>query len=333
MEKSIVCECGNSEFWYFGKYARCTKCYTEYKEDSQGIFWLRRFNKLENNYTNNWEKVRANPAWYSEEEIIEIKKCATDPIYFIEKYCKFIQLDESKDFKLYKYQKALIYQYLKEEKTLVLHSRQTGESTLARLFFVWYSLFKIDKNIQIITENESSSFHIIAKIKETLELLPDFLKSKLVINQKNYIKLNNGSSIKAYSIKKQIINDSVIKNIDILYVSDMAYYKEKSLGNLEFLLNESKSIILASGANKPDDPFDRLYEDSKKENSPYKVFEINWWEVPNRDLKWKAEQIEMLGEEVFNKYHLNKFSDSDFEEAEREFQYRISPKNISKVNI
>ena len=31
MEESLVCECGNTKFWYFWDRVRCSKCSIEYK--------------------------------------------------------------------------------------------------------------------------------------------------------------------------------------------------------------------------------------------------------------------------------------------------------------
>jgi len=72
MDKSVKCECGNNQFWYFGGYARCPKCLNEYKQTKedrsysdidltvvkiQTEHWLRRFNNETHSYGKNWEKV------------------------------------------------------------------------------------------------------------------------------------------------------------------------------------------------------------------------------------------------------------------------------------
>ena len=72
MDKSFKCECGNEDFWYFGKFVRCPKCLNEYKCESiyhapsyrlqsSGFttteYWMRRFNKETNQYDKNWEQT------------------------------------------------------------------------------------------------------------------------------------------------------------------------------------------------------------------------------------------------------------------------------------
>jgi len=62
MDDSIKCECGSSKFWFLGYYVRCVDCFNEYKQVTTGRkkikeLWLRRFNKEEHKYGNNWEQV------------------------------------------------------------------------------------------------------------------------------------------------------------------------------------------------------------------------------------------------------------------------------------
>jgi len=74
MNESFICECGNEKFWFFWSYARCTKCFNEYKrtlreavftggfggiESNEGPeFWIRRFDIEKNQYHDNWEKSK-----------------------------------------------------------------------------------------------------------------------------------------------------------------------------------------------------------------------------------------------------------------------------------
>ena len=59
MDESIKCECGNDKFWWFDGFIRCPKCFNEYRIEFDYDFnpenWMRRFNKEENRYDENWE--------------------------------------------------------------------------------------------------------------------------------------------------------------------------------------------------------------------------------------------------------------------------------------
>ena len=55
MTASIVCECGNTKFWFFGHFVRCPKCFNEYKETPLKEILLRRLNMETDQYENDWE--------------------------------------------------------------------------------------------------------------------------------------------------------------------------------------------------------------------------------------------------------------------------------------
>ena len=56
----------------------------------------------------NVKRAGVSDEW-SEEKILEYKKCTDDPAYFIQKYVKIISLDEGLvPFRLYEYQDKLI---------------------------------------------------------------------------------------------------------------------------------------------------------------------------------------------------------------------------------
>src|SRR5690348_10115033 len=69
--------------------------------------------------------VRLTPS-----QMEEYVKCAEDPLYFIEKYIKIINLDEGLvRFEPYDYQKRMIKQFHGERFSIVKAPRQCGKTT------------------------------------------------------------------------------------------------------------------------------------------------------------------------------------------------------------
>ena len=65
---------------------------------------------------------------YTMEQLVEIKKCMNDPIYFIENYFKVTHPDKgSVLMKLYDYQKKMIMAYHNNRKVVAMASRQLGK--------------------------------------------------------------------------------------------------------------------------------------------------------------------------------------------------------------
>lgn len=61
-------------------------------------------------------------------QIQEITKCAMDPIYFIETYCRIVSIDDGiVPFRLFDYQKEMIDMYMNNRFCLTLTARQMGK--------------------------------------------------------------------------------------------------------------------------------------------------------------------------------------------------------------
>lgn len=65
---------------------------------------------------------------YEDWQIQELRRCAKDPIYFIENYCKIVSLDHGIiPFKLYEYQKEAVEVILGNRKVILMTARQMGK--------------------------------------------------------------------------------------------------------------------------------------------------------------------------------------------------------------
>ena len=68
---------------------------------------------------------------YTYDQVVELKRCMSDPIYFIEKYIKIQHpVQGAIHFKLYDYQKKMISTYENNKSVIVLSARQTGKCNL-----------------------------------------------------------------------------------------------------------------------------------------------------------------------------------------------------------
>lgn len=72
--------------------------------------------------------------------------------------------------------------------------------------------------------------------------------------------------------------------------------------------SDSKVIITSTpnGMNL----FHKLWEDAKLERNDFKAIEVNWWEHPKRDEKWKKSQIRTIGKKRFAQEYGNQFHGS-----------------------
>ena len=91
-------------------------------------------------YRDNPNLKRANvQIQYTKEQVQEYAKCMEDPVYFTETYIKIVSLDDGLiPFKLYEFQRQMMWTFHTERFTICKLPRQSGKSTtiIASLFII-----------------------------------------------------------------------------------------------------------------------------------------------------------------------------------------------------
>jgi len=130
----------------------------------------------------------------------EYKKCATNPAYFMKKYCVIQHPTKGKiPFQLYPYQEDAIEKFNTYDRNIILKSRQLGISTLIAGYSLWMILFNNDKNILVVAIDQQTSKNLVTKVRVMYENLPSWLRLKSAEDNKLSLRLVNGSQIKAVS--------------------------------------------------------------------------------------------------------------------------------------
>lgn len=67
---------------------------------------------------------------FTEDQILEISKCMSDPVYFAKNYVKIVTLDHGlQPFKMYPFQEKLVNRFHEHRFNICKMPRQTGKST------------------------------------------------------------------------------------------------------------------------------------------------------------------------------------------------------------
>ena len=117
---------------------------------------------------------------YTDEEITELARCATDINYFAEKYAVVMTDEGIQQVKLRDYQKDMLKNFQNERFNIVLASRQMGKTVTASIFNAWYLTFNHDKNTLLLANKSESTKEIIDKAKIVMENLPFFMKPGII---------------------------------------------------------------------------------------------------------------------------------------------------------
>ena len=256
---------------------------------------------------------------YSEEELKEIARCATDIVYFANKYCVSMTDDGVQKITLRPYQEKVLRAYQENRWIVFLASRQIGKTIMNGIFITWYILFNIDKNVMILANKGATAAEIMDKIKTVIKGLPFFMKPGIEQNNVMTMKFDNGCRIMAQSTTKSA---AIGFTIHLAFMDEFAHihnnFIEPFYRSVYPTLSSSQisRVIITSTANGRN-KFWEIYanamkapgEDGKNEYTPLRV---DWWQVPGRDEAWKRREIANLGsEELFNQEYGNQFLAGD----------------------
>ena len=254
---------------------------------------------------------------FSHEQLQEFVKCSdpiTGPEYFMSNY--FYIQHPTKGRMLYEpfsYQKRLIETYHMNRFSISLMPRQTGKSTSAAGYLLWYAMFVPDSTILIAAHKYTGSQEIMQRIRYAYESVPDFIRAGAVSYNKGSIDFDNGSRIVSATTTE---NTGRGMSISLLYCDEFAFVRP-TIGR-EFWTAISPTLatggkcIITSTPNSDEDQFATLWKGANKcfdeFGNPtevgvngFKAFRSYWTEHPDRDEKWAAQQRAQLGDERFRR--------------------------------
>jgi hypothetical protein len=248
------------------------------------------------------------PIEFTPEQIMEIAKCADDPIYFIEKYIKIITVDEGLvPIVLRDYQKDIILAYKENRYVICKLPRQTGKTTCTTGFILWYVLFQQHKTVGILAQKEKIANEILTKIKLAYEHLPMFIQQGVMEWNKSTIAIENGCRIICETTSSGSIRGFAI---NLLYLDEFAHVPTNIAD--EFFTSvwptissgESSKMIMTSTPNGMN-MFYKFWQDAIKqfkkpeEWNGFVAKEVHYSVVPGRDAKWAARELNILKERKF----------------------------------
>jgi len=293
---------------------------SENKEEKSGNFWSSaRIEKLlydaeENGidykevdnpfHENEPELRRGNILFeYTDWELEEIKKCASNVVYFANNYCQVMTDDGIRQIELRDYQIQILNQYQHHRKNVFVSPRQSGKTITSSIFLLWYLLFNFEKNAMIMANIGDTAAELMDKIKVILKGLPFFLKPGILVYNVMTMKFDNGCRIMAKTTTK---TSSIGYTIHMLYMDEFAHINPNFINQFfksvypTISSSQISRVIITStpnGMNK----FWEIYKGAIEKENDFNPIRVEWWQIPGRDDEWKKKEIAALGsEEDFN---------------------------------
>jgi hypothetical protein len=254
---------------------------------------------------------------FSQEHIEDIAKCmdpVTGPHYFMKNFF-FIQhpVKGKLLFDPFDYQTRLVDSYHNHRFNVNLLPRQSGKTTTAAGYLLWYAMFNPDVTILIAAHKYTGSQEIMQRVRYAYELCPDHIRCGVVSYNKGSIEFDNGSRIVSATTTS---NTGRGMSISLLYCDEFAFVAP-TIAN-EFWTSISPTLatggraIITSTPNSDEDQFALIWTEANNkfdefgnENDvgingfyPYKA---HWSEHPDRDENWMREELGRIGEERFRR--------------------------------
>ena len=233
----------------------------------------------------------------------EYKRCSTDPIYFMKKYCMIQHPTRGKiPFQLYPFQETTLTKFTEHRYNIILKSRQTGISTLVAGYALWKMLFNEDFNVLIIATKQEVAKNLVTKVRVMNQYLPSWLKQNTEEDNKLSLRYTNGSQIKAISsggdagrseaLSLLVFDEAAfIDRIDDIWVSAQS------------TLSTGGDAILLSTPNGVGNFFHKTWVTADQAPGTKRIdgltrfnpIRLHWSVHPERDQEWRDNQELLLG--------------------------------------
>jgi hypothetical protein len=158
---------------------------------------------------------------YTEQQLEEFMKCADPvdgPFYFLDNFF-YIQhpMKGKMLYHAYEYQQRLIETYHNYRFSISMMPRQTGKSTSAAGYLLWYAMFKPDSTVLVAAHKYAGAQEIMQRVRYAYESCPDHIRAGAVSYNKGSLEFDNGSRIVAQTTTE---NTGRGMSISLLYCLD-----------------------------------------------------------------------------------------------------------------
>jgi hypothetical protein len=256
---------------------------------------------------------------YTEQDIDELLKC-TDPIngphYFLDNFFYIQHPTKGKlRYEPFEYQRRLIDSYHGNRFNVNLLPRQTGKTTTAAGYLLWYAMFVPDATVLVAAHKFTGAQEIMSRIRYAYELCADHIRCGVKSYNKQSIEFDNGSRIIAQTTTETTGRGL---SLSLLYADEFAFVEPNIA--VEFWTSISPTLatggkaIITSTPNSDEDQFANIWKEANYKfdefgneqtlgRNGFFPFRAYWNEHPDRDEAWANEERSRIGEERFRREH------------------------------
>jgi Terminase large subunit, T4likevirus-type, N-terminal/Terminase RNaseH-like domain len=260
---------------------------------------------------------------WTEQDIENLAKChdpETGPSYFLDNFFHIQHPTKGQiPYHAFDYQKELLESYHNNRFSVNMLGRQMGKTTTAVGYLLWYAMFVPSSTILIAAHKYTGAQEIMQRLRYGYELCPDHIRCGVTSYNKQSIEFDNGSRIVAQTTTETTGRGM---SVSLLYCDEFAYV-EPNIAT-EFWTSISPTLatggkaIITSTPNSDEDQFALIWKEANKRIDEYGnstqlgkngffPYTATWSQHPDRDEKWKNEEMSRVGQERFEREHECRF--------------------------
>jgi len=264
---------------------------------------------------------------YTADQIQEFACCAdpvTGPMYFMDNFFYIQHPTQGRMlYHPYEYQKHLIENYHRYRFSISMLARQTGKTTSAAGYLLWYAMFVPDSTVLVAAHKYTGAQEIMQRIRYAYESVPDHIRAGAVDYNKGSLAFDNGSRIVSATTTE---NTGRGMSISLLYADEFAFVRPTIA--TEFWTSISPTLatggkaIITSTPNSDEDQFALIWKGANRCEDDYgnptevgqngfKAYKATWSNHPDRDDNWANQQKSALGIDRFRREHECEFIIND----------------------
>ena len=256
---------------------------------------------------------------FTEQDIEDLLQCS-DPIngphYFLEHFFHIQHPIKGKLlYEPYEYQRRLIDSYHNNRFNVIILPRQTGKTTTAAGYLLWFAMFVPDSTILVAAHKHTGAQEIMARIRYAYELCPDHIRCGATSYNKQSLEFDNSSRIIAQTTTETTGRGM---SLSLLYADEFAFVPPNIASefwtSISPTLSTGGKAIITSTPNSDEDQFAQIWKEANYQfdefgneqelgRNGFAPFRAYWHEHPDRDEAWAAEERGRIGEERFRREH------------------------------
>ena len=256
---------------------------------------------------------------FTEQQVQDLLLCA-DPVdgymHFVKNFFYIQHPVRGKvKFEPYEYQERLLHSYHDYRFNINMMPRQSGKTTCAAGYLLWYAMFHPDQTILVAAHKYTGAQEIMQRIRYGYELCPDHIRCGVVNYNKGSMEFDNGSRIVSATTTG---NTGRGMSISLLYCDEFAFVQpniaEEFWTSISPTLATGGKAILTSTPNSDEDTFAIIWKESQDcfddhgntradglGRNGFHGYRSEWYEHPDRDENWRQVELGRIGEERFRR--------------------------------